>query len=80
MLVPNIPYFMIQWDYKGEKGYGHIIEGDEENSGRAGNDEGEGGVYEGDKGGTGGFPPYVIKALFQLLISLDPLFIFSFVS
>lgn len=26
-LVPNLPYFAIQWDYKGEKGYGHIIEG-----------------------------------------------------
>lgn len=26
-LVPNLPYFMVQFDYKGEKGYGHIIEG-----------------------------------------------------
>ncbi|SDA01332.1 BZ3500_MvSof-1268-A1-R1_Chr10-1g02586 [Microbotryum saponariae] len=26
-LVPNLPYFMVQFDYKGEKGYGHVIEG-----------------------------------------------------
>lgn len=26
-LVPNLPYFMVHFDYKGEKGYGHIIEG-----------------------------------------------------
>jgi hypothetical protein len=26
-LVPNLPYFAIQWDYKGEKGFGHVIEG-----------------------------------------------------
>lgn len=27
-MVANLPYFMVQWDYKGEKGYGHVIEGD----------------------------------------------------
>ena len=27
MMVPNLPYFMVQFDYKGEKGYGHVIEG-----------------------------------------------------
>ena len=26
-MVPNLPYFMVQFDYKGEKGYGHVIEG-----------------------------------------------------
>lgn len=26
-LVSNLPYFAVQFDYKGEKGYGHIIEG-----------------------------------------------------
>lgn len=29
-MVPNLPYFMVQWDYKGEKGYGHVIEGDDD--------------------------------------------------
>ena len=36
-MVPNLPYFMVQFDYKGEKGYGHVIEGggepDEEEEG-----------------------------------------------
>ena len=26
-MVPNLPYFMVQWDHKGEKGFGHVIEG-----------------------------------------------------
>jgi hypothetical protein len=50
MMVPNLPYFMVQFDYKGEKGYGHVIEG----SGDAAGDD-EGGLDEGEKGG-GDFP------------------------
>jgi hypothetical protein len=58
-LVPNIPYFMVQWDYKGEKGYGHVIEGVEDASGRGEGEDGMGGpIDEGDRGG-GQFPPYV---------------------
>lgn len=34
-LVPTLPYFAIQWDYKGEKGYGHVIEGMDDNAGHA---------------------------------------------
>lgn len=49
MMVPNLPYFMVQFDYKGEKGYGHVIEG----SGDAAGDEE--GLEEGEKGG-GDFP------------------------
>jgi hypothetical protein len=49
MMVPNLPYFMVQFDYKGEKGYGHVIEG----SGDAAGDEE--GLDEGEKGG-GDFP------------------------
>ena len=60
-LVPNIPYFMVQWDYKGEKGYGHVIEGVEDASGRGEGEEGMGGpIDEGDRGG-GQFPPYVFS-------------------
>lgn len=55
MLVPNLPYFMVMWDYKGEKGYGHVIEGMDDAAGR-GDDEELGGMDEGDKGG-GKFPP-----------------------
>ena len=51
MMVPNLPYFMVQFDHKGEKGYGHVIEG----SGDAGGDEE--GLDEGEKGG-GDFPRY----------------------
>jgi hypothetical protein len=48
-MVPNLPYFMVQWDYKGEQGYGHVIEG------RDTADDPDGDVDEGDKGG-GQFP------------------------
>jgi hypothetical protein len=51
-LVSNLPYFMVQWDHKGEKGYGHVIEGSEEGSGAGADDELEGLVKEGDKGGS----------------------------
>lgn len=51
-MVPHLPYFMVQWDHKGEKGYGHVIEGSDE-AGGAG--EADGAIDEGDKGG-GEFP------------------------
>ena len=59
MMVPNLPYFMVQFDYKGEKGYGHVIEG----SGDVAGDEE--GLDEGEKGG-GDFPRWVL--LFFLLV------------
>ena len=53
MLVPNMPYFMVQWDYKGERGYGHVIEGVDDDSGRGQGEDGMGGaVDEGEKGGS----------------------------
>lgn len=52
-MVPNLPYFMIQFDYKGEKGYGHVIEG----TGEAAAQGEEDGTEEGEKGG-GEFPRY----------------------
>ena len=54
-MVPNLPYFMVQFDYKGEKGYGHVIEGTSE---AAGDGDDEGVIDEGEKGG-GEFPLYV---------------------
>ncbi|KAI6147355.1 CwfJ C-terminus 1-domain-containing protein-like protein [Pisolithus tinctorius] len=51
-MVPNLPYFMVQFDHKGERGYGHVIEGTGE-SAAAGEEDGI--VDEGDKGG-GEFP------------------------
>ncbi len=57
-MVPNLPYFMVMWDYKGEKGYGHIIEGTGDAPGNKGVDGEDEGVFdEGDKGNDGGrFP------------------------
>lgn len=52
-MVPNLPYFMVQFDHKGEKGYGHVIEGMGDAMGYG--DEGELQIDEGEKGG-GDFP------------------------
>lgn len=49
-MVPNLPYFMVQFDYKGEKGYGHVVEGAAEAQ-----EEDDYGLAEGEKGG-GEFP------------------------
>lgn len=61
-MVPNLPYFMVQFDYKGEKGYGHVIEG----SDKAGDDE-EAAMDDGDKGG-GDFPRYVLIRITQFQV------------
>jgi hypothetical protein len=66
-LVSNLPYFMIQWDYKGEKGYGHVIEGMGDSSAKQGDGEDMGAVDEGDKGG-GEFP----RSLRHFLLFLSP--------
>ncbi len=64
MMVPNLPYFMVQFDYKGEKGYGHVIEG----SGDAAGDEE--GLDEGEKGG-GDFPRWGFSLPSLLIHSAD---------
>ncbi|BEJ10819.1 hypothetical protein CspHIS471_0102410 [Cutaneotrichosporon sp. HIS471] len=69
MLHPNVPYFMVQWDYKGEKGYGHVIEGVDDAGGAA--DDPEGMVDEGDKGG-GRFPPYFAAEIIGNVLNLEP--------
>ena len=51
-MVPNLPYFMVQFDYKGEKGYGHVIEGVDD-AAAAGDPDAA--IDEGEKGG-GDFP------------------------
>lgn len=55
-MVPNLPYFMVQFDHKGEKGYGHVIEGTGDPA-----ENGEEGMDEGEKGG-GEFPRSVNSA------------------
>ena len=54
-MVPNLPYFMVQFDYKGGRGYGHVIEGTGKSAALG---EEDGALDEGEKGG-GDFPKYV---------------------
>lgn len=47
-MVANLPYFMVMFDYKGAKGYGHVIEGGGGGGmGALGDDDGENGEDEG---------------------------------
>lgn len=69
-LVPNLPYFAVQFDYKGEKGYGHIIEGVDDAPDRdLDGEETKGEV--GDKGG-GEFTRYFAHEIIGNLLSLEP--------
>ncbi|OAX33380.1 hypothetical protein K503DRAFT_838391 [Rhizopogon vinicolor AM-OR11-026] len=67
-MVPNLPYFMVQFDYKGEKGYGHVIEGTGE-SAAAGEEDGA--LDEGEKGG-GEFPRYFAGEIIGNVLDLEP--------
>ncbi|GAA6010982.1 hypothetical protein JCM10207_005457 [Rhodosporidiobolus poonsookiae] len=69
-LVPNLPYFMVHFDYKGEKGYGHVIEGVDDAPDR--DMQGEMDHQNmGDKGG-GEFPRYFAQEIVGNLLSLPP--------
>lgn len=52
--MPNLPYFAVQFDYKGERGFGHVIEGVDDAPDRDLDGEERRGEL-GDKGG-GEFP------------------------
>ncbi|KAI0648000.1 CwfJ C-terminus 1-domain-containing protein-like protein [Trametes meyenii] len=65
-MVPNLPYFMVQFDYKGEKGYGHVIEGTSEASGN-----GEEDIDEGEKGG-GEFPRWFAAEIIGNVLEVEP--------
>ncbi|BGP03951.1 Complexed with Cdc5 protein Cwf19 [Rhodotorula toruloides ATCC 204091] len=69
-LVPNLPYFAVQFDYKGEKGYGHVIEGVDDAPDRDLDGEERRGDL-GDKGG-GEFPRYFAQEIIGNLLSLEP--------
>ncbi|KAJ6584817.1 CwfJ C-terminus 1-domain-containing protein-like protein [Mycena capillaripes] len=64
-MVPNLPYFMVQFDHKGEKGYGHVIEGTGEGTTE------DGGLEEGEKGG-GEFPRYFAGEIIGNVLELEP--------
>ncbi|KAF8133995.1 CwfJ C-terminus 1-domain-containing protein-like protein [Boletus edulis] len=67
-MVPNLPYFMVQFDYKGERGYGHVIEGTGESAALA---EEDGGLGEGEKGG-GDFPKYFAAEIIGNVMDVEP--------
>lgn len=64
-MVPNLPYFMVQFDYKGEKGYGHVIEG---TSGDGLEDEA--GMDEGEKG-SGEFPRWFAGEIIGNVLDIE---------
>ncbi|KAI0036473.1 CwfJ C-terminus 1-domain-containing protein-like protein [Vararia minispora EC-137] len=66
MMVPNLPYFMVQFDHKGEKGYGHVIEGTAEAVGDLDDP-----MDEGEKGG-GEFPPYFAAEIIGNVLEIEP--------
>ncbi|KAH7100395.1 CwfJ C-terminus 1-domain-containing protein-like protein [Auriculariales sp. MPI-PUGE-AT-0066] len=66
-MVPNLPYFAIQWDYKGEKGYGHVIEGVAD-AGGAGDDP-DGAL---DEASSNKFPRYFAAEIIGNVLDLPP--------
>ena len=62
-MVSRLPYFMIQWDYKGQRGYGHVIESLQgQYTGRpAGPQTDEPTFEDGDHVGGHGFPKCVFS-------------------
>ncbi|WFD43472.1 Pre-mRNA-splicing factor cwf19 [Malassezia psittaci] len=65
-MVSRLPYFMIQWDYKGQRGYGHVIESRDNQHGYkpAGPNQEEPSYTDGDHVGGAGFPEYVRTTYF----------------
>ncbi|WFD24147.1 hypothetical protein MEQU1_002844 [Malassezia equina] len=63
-MVSRLPYFMIQWDYKGQRGYGHVIESlhGQYTGRRAGPQTDEPTFEDGDHVGGRGFPSYRLDA------------------
>ncbi|KNZ57146.1 hypothetical protein VP01_222g5 [Puccinia sorghi] len=74
-MVPQLPYFMIQWDYKGEKGFGHVIEGGNHHHGSSKTDTGaeedlSSVLDDGLKGSK--FPRYFAAEIIGNLLELEP--------
>ncbi|KAI5475283.1 cell cycle control protein, Cwf19 [Pseudohyphozyma bogoriensis] len=69
-LVPNLPYFAVQWDYKGEKGYGHVIEGVDDAPER----DADGDELRGEMGekGAGEFPRWFAQEIIGNVLELEP--------
>ncbi|KAK4046461.1 Pre-mRNA-splicing factor cwf19 [Microbotryomycetes sp. JL201] len=69
-MVPNLPYFMVQFDYKGEKGFGHVIEGVDD----APEHDHDGQELRGELGeqGSGQFPKWFAQEIVGNLMDLEP--------
>lgn len=73
-MVPDLPYFMVQWDHRGEKGYGHVIE----EKGRRGygkedyGGEGDDFVQDGLSGEKGEFPQWFAGEIIGTLLDYEP--------
>ncbi|KAG8807338.1 hypothetical protein FRC17_004509, partial [Serendipita sp. 399] len=68
-MVPNLPYFAVLFDYKGQKGFGHVIEGVGDAAG--GGDDPDGAVDEGEKGG-GEFPKWFAAEIIGNILDREP--------
>ncbi|BGP52158.1 Pre-mRNA-splicing factor cwf19 [Rhodotorula kratochvilovae] len=68
-LVPNLPYFAVQFDYKGEKGFGHIIEGIDDAPDRDLDGEERRGEF--GEQGQGEFPKFFAQEIIGNLLSLE---------
>ncbi|WFC99379.1 Pre-mRNA-splicing factor cwf19 [Malassezia yamatoensis] len=73
-MVSKLPYFMIQWDYKGQRGYGHVIESRDNQHGYkpAGPNQEEQSFTDGDHVGGAGFPELFAQEILASLLDLDP--------
>ncbi|KAK4047673.1 Pre-mRNA-splicing factor cwf19 [Microbotryomycetes sp. JL221] len=69
-MVSNLPYFMVQFDYKGEKGFGHVIEGIDDEP----EYDQDGQELKGELGqqGSGQFPKWFAQEIVGNLIDLEP--------
>ncbi|CAO1638457.1 unnamed protein product [Sympodiomycopsis kandeliae] len=70
-MVPDLPYFMIQFDHKGEKGYGHIIENETNTAFEEEQDPY--GMSEQSRGTAGGkFERYFAAEVIGGLLDIEP--------
>ncbi|PWN37348.1 uncharacterized protein FA14DRAFT_159439 [Meira miltonrushii] len=72
-MVPDLPYFMVQWDHRGEKGYGHVIE---ETGGKGKGRDDYGGDEDLNQGGLSGekgeFPQWFACEIIGTLLDYEP--------
>lgn len=68
-MVPDLPYFMVQWDHRGEKGYGHVIEDQDGYDGPGG---GDGWALDERTKGSGDFPRWFAAEIIGNQLDYEP--------